>query len=142
MRLSLVHDWEATLATFPYLSVTGNSQVVVRSLTMTIQVGINNGVGVVFTGVEVDKPEVDVQLSCSRPEVQAVLSLLLKAFQRPLQEVVQQQLRQHLLTMLQTEGDRWNDAWWKPFSKVVPGRLISEAITWFGSQIPVEGLPI
>eukprot|EP00929_Paragymnodinium_shiwhaense_P034381 TRINITY_DN18720_c0_g1_i2.p1 TRINITY_DN18720_c0_g1~~TRINITY_DN18720_c0_g1_i2.p1 ORF type:complete len:841 (-),score=189.37 TRINITY_DN18720_c0_g1_i2:9-2531(-) len=142
LRLGLAHDWEATLGTFPYLSADGGSQVSVRSLNMHIRLVADKTGGITFAGLDVSRPELDVQLSCSRPEVQAVLSLLLVAFQTTLQEQLQQQLRQHLLTTLQAEAERWNDAWWRPICKVVPASLISQAIDWFSSNMPVEGLPI
>eukprot|EP00927_Polykrikos_kofoidii_P038095 TRINITY_DN32372_c0_g1_i1.p1 TRINITY_DN32372_c0_g1~~TRINITY_DN32372_c0_g1_i1.p1 ORF type:complete len:930 (-),score=166.19 TRINITY_DN32372_c0_g1_i1:213-3002(-) len=143
LRLRLAHDWEATLATFPYLSLGGGSQVSVRKLAISIHVRFHPRDGVFFPSVDVEPPEVEVSLSCSSVLSQVALQVVLSAvLQASLQALLQDKL-QHLLTrLLQAEGARWNESFWKPIAKVVPSSIISQLVSWLRSQLPREGLPI
>jgi len=141
LRLCLVHDWEATIATFPYLHLDGRSQVIVRGINIKIQIALTRE-GVMFRRVEAEPPDLDIQLSCSSVLSQVVLSTVLKVFQTFLQEIIQHQVQQLLLQLLQAEAAKWNESTWKMIMSVMPASLIKEGISWFITHIPPEGLPI
>lgn len=142
LRLGLEHDWAATLATFPYFSLSGGSRVTVKSLVISVHIAFSHETGVELQEVEVGRPELDIQLSCSSTFSQMVLSVVLAILQASLQEHIQKQLRKHLLNLLEQEMSKWNQTMWKPMTWVVPEHLIASALAWLSKSMPPEGLPI
>jgi len=142
MRLCLVHDWEAKLATFPYLHLRGSSQVTVRSLGISVSCSLNYTDGIVFRAVDVGLPDLEVQLGCTSSFSLVVLSALLKIFQASLQDQLQKQMQRMMLQALQHESGKWNKSIWKTLQTVVPERLVSKGLSWVSANIPKEGLPI
>jgi len=142
LRICLVHDWEARLATFPYLHLHGGSRVVVRNLVVSIRTAVSYGEGAAVRGVEVAPPELDIQLSCASALSQVVLSGILKLFQASLEDHIQKQLRKVLLQLLQQESSKWNSTVWRRIMSVAPKQLVTRALAWLDSHIPPEGVPI
>jgi len=142
LRLCLVHDWEAKLATFPYLQLGGSSQVTVRTLSISVQLSLGINEGVVFRGVDVGSPDLEVELGCASAFSLVVLSALLQIFKTSLQDHLQRQVRRILMHLLQQEASKWNESTWKAMMACAPERLVSGALNWLCANIPPEGLPI
>mmetsp|Transcript_39778 Transcript_39778/g.89090 ORF Transcript_39778/g.89090 Transcript_39778/m.89090 type:complete len:670 (-) Transcript_39778:25-2034(-) len=142
LTLCLTSDWEATLATFPYLSVSGGSHVTVKGLAVSIHAQLSLHDGLAFPRIEVGEPEVEVQLSCSSTLSQVALSIVLAILQESLQQQMQRQLQRILDDLLRREAVRWNHNVWRRITLVTPRRLICEGLAWIGKQLPPEGVPI
>jgi hypothetical protein len=142
LRLGLAPDWEAKLASFPYLSLSGGSRVTVKSLVISVKFSVSHCTGGSLQEVDVGIPDVDIQLTCLSTLSQICLSVILEIFKSALQDHIQKQLQKHLFHMLQSEISKWNTSVWRFLTLVVPERLISRSIKWCISVIPPEGLPI
>mmetsp|Transcript_40872 Transcript_40872/g.73846 ORF Transcript_40872/g.73846 Transcript_40872/m.73846 type:complete len:684 (-) Transcript_40872:39-2090(-) len=142
LTLCLTSDWEATLATFPYLSVSGGSHVTVKGLAVSIHAQLSLHDGIAFPRIEVGEPEVEVQLSCSSTLSQVALSIVLAILQESLQQQIQRQLQRILDDLLRREAVRWNHNVWRRITLVTPRRLICDGLAWIGKQLPPEGVPI
>mmetsp|Transcript_5389 Transcript_5389/g.11920 ORF Transcript_5389/g.11920 Transcript_5389/m.11920 type:complete len:680 (-) Transcript_5389:15-2054(-) len=142
LSLCLTSDWEATLATFPYLSLSGGVHVTVKGLDISFHAQLSHRDGLVFHRIHVGEPELEVQLSCSSALSQVALSIVLAILQESLQQQIQRQLQRMLGDLLRREASRWNQSWWRRITLVTPKTLICEGLTWIGQQLPPEGVPI
>uniref|UniRef100_A0A7S1A880 Uncharacterized protein n=1 Tax=Noctiluca scintillans TaxID=2966 RepID=A0A7S1A880_NOCSC len=140
LRLRAEHDWDATLASLP-VEISGSSQVNVRGLNISVHVELSRE-GLVFRELEVDQPELEIQLHCSTTLSQILMSAAVSVFQERLQEHLQQQIRNSLFQLLKSESSKWNSNVWSGISSVVPERLILKGLTWMAAHIPPEGIPI
>lgn len=142
LRLGLAPSWEAQLAKFPFLGLSGTSKATVKNLVITVRFSVRNCTGLVLQDVEVGIPDLDIELTCESALSQICVSVLLEIFKDMLKDHIQKQLHKQLLHLLQSEFSKWNSSVWRFLVLVVPDRLICRALKWFGSIIPPEGLPI
>lgn len=140
LRFCLAHDWEARLATFPYLHVGSSSQVTVRSLAITVKLSLRHGEGLSFREVSVVLPDLEVKLDSAGTQV--LLGAMLTLFQASLQDHIQKQVRRIMLQVLQQEAAKWNGSIWHNLMTVAPEHLVSDALAWISAHIPPEGIPI
>eukprot|EP00933_Yihiella_yeosuensis_P073311 TRINITY_DN8195_c0_g2_i1.p1 TRINITY_DN8195_c0_g2~~TRINITY_DN8195_c0_g2_i1.p1 ORF type:complete len:560 (+),score=71.11 TRINITY_DN8195_c0_g2_i1:506-2185(+) len=142
MKLALSCDYEADVATFPYLRFAGTAQVIVRSLVISVFVDVSSTSGVILQDVKVGAPDLEVNLSNASVFSRIALTSILNIFQATLQDHLQKQLRQNLTQMLQREIDRTNQSTWKFIARLVPESLIRDGFLWINSNLPPEGLPV
>jgi len=142
LRLRLVHEWEAKLATFPYIHLTGAGNVTVRGLAISLHFKLNRLNGVDPFQVDVETPQLDVQLTCSSTLSQLVVSAMVAIVQKSLRDHIRNQLHHFLSQQLHHESCKLNSSVWKNLVKMTPEHLLESGIEWLESCIPPEGLPL
>lgn len=142
MRFRLAHEWEAKLGRFPYMHLSGNSQVTVRDLAITIRIRFTYADGFIIDIVDVHLPVLDVQLTCESSFSQVALSALLKVFRASLQDQLQTQLQKLLFNSVRRAAEKTNKLMWDQVQYFLSERLVNKFILWVRTHIPREGLPI
>ncbi|CEL99047.1 unnamed protein product [Vitrella brassicaformis CCMP3155] len=138
---SLRHNWVASFVKLP-LQEQGASVVQVSDVSATAFVSFSVEQGLRLRSLTIDRPSVEVQLTCTSALSQLLLQLLVTIFKETLRTQLQVRMQQGLEKLVQRSFELFNDSVWKRLRVLVPKSVLAEMICFLDTSIPPQGFSL